>query len=125
MAPVNGASTTENGHIVATSKRGNDLLLGNDHFGRSSPLVVSSPQNDTERRLAEVDSSLISSYRNVLLAVGEDPSRDGLRKTPERAAKAIWFFTTGYRQNLKGKFDMKTFDGRCVCVCVESQPYLV
>lgn len=39
-------------------------------------------------------------YKEILLQVGEDPERDGLKDTPHRAAKAIDFLTHGYRQNL-------------------------
>ncbi len=35
-------------------------------------------------------------YGQLLARVGEDPSRDGLRKTPDRAAQAMQFMTQGY-----------------------------
>ncbi|HET7157481.1 MAG TPA: GTP cyclohydrolase I FolE, partial [Burkholderiales bacterium] len=35
-------------------------------------------------------------YRAVLQELGEDPRREGLIKTPERAAKALQFLTHGY-----------------------------
>jgi GTP cyclohydrolase IA len=35
-------------------------------------------------------------YRGVLRELGEDPDREGLAKTPERAAKALQFLTHGY-----------------------------
>ncbi|MDB5866049.1 MAG: cyclohydrolase 1 [Betaproteobacteria bacterium] len=35
-------------------------------------------------------------YRGVLEELGEDPQREGLVKTPERAAKALQFLTHGY-----------------------------
>lgn len=47
----------------------------------------------------EVTQSLIENFANVLREVGEDPLREGLRKTPERAAKAMQFLTHGYEQD--------------------------
>ncbi len=40
-------------------------------------------------------------FRDILMALGEDPAREGLIDTPRRAAKALEFITQGYRQNLE------------------------
>ena len=54
---------------------------------------------------AEERQQVIStSVRNILEALGEDPEREGLLKTPERYAKALLFFTKGYEESLKGTF---------------------
>ncbi len=42
---------------------------------------------------------LAAQFNAILQGVGEDPRREGLLKTPERAAKAWHFLTQGYRQD--------------------------
>ena len=39
-------------------------------------------------------------FRDIVTALGEDVTREGLVDTPKRAAKAFQFITQGYRQNL-------------------------
>lgn len=41
---------------------------------------------------------LASHYKEILTLLGEDPDREGLVKTPERVAKAMLYFTSGYDQ---------------------------
>ncbi len=38
-------------------------------------------------------------YREIIRLVGDNPDREGLQKTPMRAARAMWFATQGYRTN--------------------------
>ena len=43
--------------------------------------------------------ALEKSYLQVLENIGEDPDRDGLKRTPERVARAIQFLTRGYQED--------------------------
>jgi GTP cyclohydrolase I len=43
---------------------------------------------------------LANHYTAILEALGENPKREGLLKTPERAAKAMQYLTRGYTQDL-------------------------
>ena len=40
-------------------------------------------------------------YRGMLSAIGENPNREGLIDTPDRAAKAMLFFTKGYEDTVR------------------------
>jgi GTP cyclohydrolase I len=40
-------------------------------------------------------------YRKIISAIGEDPNREGLLKTPVRAAEAMAYLTQGYRQKVE------------------------
>ncbi|KAJ6647266.1 GTP cyclohydrolase 1 [Pseudolycoriella hygida] len=53
---------------------------------------------------------MAKSYRSLLSGLGEDPDRQGLLKTPERAAKAMLFFTKGYDQSLEEAINGAIFD---------------
>lgn len=39
-------------------------------------------------------------FEKIIAAIGENPARDGLKDTPQRAAKALKFLTQGYHQSL-------------------------
>jgi len=39
--------------------------------------------------------------KTLLINIGEDPKREGLKETPMRMAKAMMFFTQGYEQTLE------------------------
>ena len=48
-------------------------------------------------------------YREILREIGEDPDREGLQKTPARAAGALREFTRGYRQDATAVLNSAVF----------------
>ena len=50
----------------------------------------------SEQYNEETTNKLVKKYRKIIDELGEDVNREGLIKTPERAAKAMQFLTHGY-----------------------------
>jgi len=61
--------------------------------------ISSNGYNKIESWDAENIAELSSVYYRVLKLLGEDPDREGLKRTPVRVAKALNFMTMGYSQN--------------------------
>ncbi len=49
-------------------------------------------------------------YRELLIRIGEDPTRDGLLNTPERMEKSMAFLTRGYTMDVKTVLHDALFD---------------
>jgi len=58
--------------------------------------------------------SIADLVRKMLVQIGEDPNREGLRRTPERFEKALRFLTSGYRQDPE-----KLLNGAMFSVCYD------
>ena len=48
--------------------------------------------------------------KQILIEIGEDVSRQGLRKTPKRVAASYEYLTSGYHQNVRKVINSAVFD---------------
>ncbi|ASO07635.1 GTP cyclohydrolase I [Arenibacter algicola] len=71
----------------------------------------------------EITDEVKSRYSSIINEIGEDLNRDGLVKTPERAAKAMLFLTQGYKQDaveiLKGAMFKESYDEMVIIKDIE------
>ena len=56
-------------------------------------------ENEAAAKQAQTCEELATHYRQVLQLLGEDPTREGLQKTPMRVAKAMQVLTRGYQED--------------------------
>jgi len=57
------------------------------------------PYKSLEEYNLEITNDVKERYSRIIEEIGEDVTREGLMKTPERAAKAMLFLTQGYQQD--------------------------
>ncbi|VAW17283.1 GTP cyclohydrolase I type 1 [hydrothermal vent metagenome] len=71
----------------------------------------------------EITKEIKGQYASIIDGIGEDSSREGLIKTPERAAKAMLFMTQGYEQDaveiLKSAMFKECYDDMVVIKDIE------
>lgn len=67
----------------------------------NSKIVSAVSYKKTEIFDKEVTDQLMGNYQGILEAIGENPEREGLLKTPERIAKAMLYMTQGYEMDAK------------------------
>ena len=77
------------------------------HSNSTNGSIKNSDSDDTDSSsisdtVLSREQELAKQFHNVLNLIGEDTTRQGLLKTPERAAKAMLDFTKGYHLTVKG-----------------------
>uniref|UniRef100_A0A1Y9HAK5 GTP cyclohydrolase 1 n=1 Tax=Anopheles farauti TaxID=69004 RepID=A0A1Y9HAK5_9DIPT len=115
---------SETGEVVGLENGGTNVTaIGGLNRARPTPIrttSLSGHEKCTFHHDLELDHKpstredllplMSKSYRMLLSSLGEDPERQGLLKTPERAAKAMLFFTKGYDQSLEEALNGAVFD---------------
>lgn len=81
------------------------------------------PYKSFEEYCINVTDEVKEQYKKIISDLGEDVSREGLLKTPERAAKALQFLTQGYHQDateiLKSAMFKESYDEMVIVKDIE------
>jgi len=79
--------------------------------------------NSFEEYSTEVTDDVKDKYKSIIEDLGENTQREGLQKTPERAAKAMQFLTQGYEQDpveiLKGAMFKESYNEMVIVKDIE------
>jgi GTP cyclohydrolase IA len=67
--------------------------------GRKTPTMPKADEIVIPASAASESASIAQKVREILGQLGENPERDGLKRTPERFEKALRFLTSGYQQD--------------------------
>lgn len=82
-----------------------------------------SPYKSLEEYNLEITDEVKDRYSSIINEIGEDVKREGLVKTPERAAKAMLFLTQGYKQDaaeiLKSAMFKEEYDDMVIVKSIE------
>ena len=81
------------------------------------------PYKKLEEYNMQVTDDVKDRYKHIIEDLGEDTQREGLLKTPERAAKAMQFLTQGYDQDpveiLKGAMFKESYNEMVIVKDIE------
>ena len=81
-------------------------MKSGDKMSEATEIII--PDTQGEGTIADL-------VRKMLTLIGEDPNREGLRRTPERFEKAFRYLTSGYRQDPE-----KLLNGAMFSVCYDN-----
>lgn len=81
------------------------------------------PYRSFEEYNMQITDDVKARFEDIIKDLGEDTSREGLQKTPERAAKAMQFLTQGYEQDaekiLKSAMFKESYDEMVIVKDIE------
>ncbi|NJL63033.1 MAG: GTP cyclohydrolase I FolE [Methylacidiphilales bacterium] len=64
----------------------------------SAEQMIASIKTETKQKVTEAE--MMQAVRTLLIGLGENPDREGLKDTPKRVMQALQFLTKGYHQSL-------------------------
>ncbi|KAG7466175.1 hypothetical protein MATL_G00162090 [Megalops atlanticus] len=116
MQAANANDSSVNGHFEGMVKMTNRTGGSQGVPGEASSQPSSVMESWKEERTRSIEDnemslpSLAAAYTTILRGLGEDPQRQGLLKTPWRAATAMQFFTKGYQEKIIDVLNDAIFD---------------
>jgi len=97
---------SKNGSSSGSNKNIGDGIIIRPARDTHDGLEAKIQQTSEEESVAKMSEAVTM----ILEAVGEDPEREGLLKTPKRVAEAMQFLTQGYSQSLETLVNGAIFD---------------
>ncbi|KAI8613370.1 hypothetical protein BC830DRAFT_1132623 [Chytriomyces sp. MP71] len=97
--------------IGRSSNPAKPLLVELDNEGLSWPSVgTRQRKNETNEQKQARITKIADAVTTIVEQLGEDPSREGMLKTPLRYAKALMYFTKGYEESIKDVINGAVFE---------------
>jgi len=99
-------------YSLLTNENVDEVKTRHLHFSpsKSSLRFKDIVEDEDDSRCGPHEADMVKAYKSIINNIGEDSERQGLLKTPERAAKAMLFFTKGYEENLDEILNEAVFD---------------
>ncbi|MEL6930076.1 MAG: GTP cyclohydrolase I FolE [Cyanobacteria bacterium J06600_6] len=76
------------------------MTLAKSEANQADKIDNKLPKLTTTQESPVSEEEMRQAVRTLLLGLGEDPDREGLKDTPKRVVKALKFLTSGYHQSL-------------------------
>ena len=92
------------GHVETTQAQDEERRIPLSRLDTHRDQEIPWKTENEAKRASETLEQLSGAFSTLIECVGEQPQREGLKRTPMRAAKALCYFTKGYEDNLTSKF---------------------
>ncbi|KAK6478961.1 GTP cyclohydrolase 1 [Huso huso] len=110
---VNGHMEERAPVLKSPNRTGGPQVVPGEETRSHTSTVMESWKEERTRSIEDNEMNLpgiAAAYTSILRGLGEDPLRQGLLKTPRRAATAMQFFTKGYQEKISDVLNNAIFD---------------